>query len=280
MNNQQHPPVVSPVCFVIRASRKIPMPKSFFLSVCKTCSMNKATAYLTGNELADAILSGNLTRRLTCARCGKLGNEAEDAAIKVWSKWEDETEEKTTRLVMETIQPDKIPPRVSDMPVCDQLLEVRAGKRHINDVAGMPSAMAQLFFELGDRSIGKFLLSLKPQVRARDAIRLGLTPEMAFFQPDSWEIIFADAYYTPTDLSNLGGSFTRMLISGLPEEKIYRSAIDKPGLAAIEFNRHAFDCADWNEQTWTKFAGSSEFDLFFKKAGSKTCSFCKTNIYK
>lgn len=266
-----HPPVVSPVCFVIRASRRLPMPPTFFIGLCKTCSKNGATGYLTGAELAAAVLSGNLSRRLSCARCGDLGPAQEAAAIETWLQPDDGAE---AEAVLTTVPPDKIPPHDADKSVSEQLVEVQKGSRQIAQVGAMPSAMACLQCEFKDTSMGKFLVSLKPHVRARDAIRLGLTAEMAFCQPDSWDIIFSDAYYTPTDLVNLGGTFTRMLIAGLPEGKLLGSAIDAPGLSILKFNKHALDCAMWSEETWNKYNEEAGGVDFFQKTGSKTCSFC------
>lgn len=266
-----HPPVVSPICFVIRASRRLPMPPAFYIGVCKTCSKNGATAYLTGTELALAVLSGNLSRRLTCARCGDLGPVQEAAAIDAWMQPEDE---KAPEAVLTTVPPDKIPPHDADKPVSEQLIEVQKGLRQIHQVGGVPSAMACLQCEFKDTSMGKFLVSLKPQVRARDAIRLGLTAEMAFCQPDSWDIIFSDAYYTANDLANLGGTFTRMLIAGLPETKLTSSAMDAPGLSILKFNRHALDCAMWSDETWNRYNDEAGGADFFQRIGSKTCSFC------
>lgn len=277
-SNNSAPIVVSPVCFVIKASRRLPMPPSFFVGFCKKCTNNNMNgpAFLSGKELADTILTCNLSRRLSCARCGKLGTAHESDAIDEWSQ-----PEKLSGVIDEIVTtqpPDRIPPRPSSAPVKMQLLEVKDGTRPVTSVFGMPNAMAQLQRELGSESIGKFLVSLKPQVRARDAFRLGMTQEMAFCQTDSWDIVFRDAYYTPNDLMNLGGNFTRMLIAGLPEASLANSAIDEAGLAIIRFNRHALDCAEWSEATWRKYTDNPETARLFEKMGSATCRFCSYRV--
>lgn len=254
------------ICYVIRNSRNSVLTNSQLRS-CKSCG-DKIIAF---PEIAQFAKQYNLKRRIQCLLC-----PAETPEFDIYETWEDHIGADATYICDVSERPAPIPPALykggSVMAQIERNLPVE-------EISGWPSAMAQLRYELAETTDHKSVTAFMSKHRYRmcDAIRLGLTFEMAVAYPEDWHVMLVLQDFTASDLMAIGARFTRLVIAGMSLEAFSNAKMDAATLNIIRFNRHAFVAANGTKLQWDRIVQNAGENPFGYTWGIDSVFECCTN---